>query len=138
MEMLHPLFNTANLRLATQLLSGTLFAILFLQSGFNKVFDWNGNLEWLKGYFSKTPFRNVVAPMLLSLTALECLSGILAGAGTVFLIATGDSSLLICALLLCGVTFLALFFGQRIAKDYPGAASLVPYFFLTLFTLALF
>jgi len=26
----------------------------------------------------------------------------------------------------------ALFFGQRIAKDYPGAAILVPYFLLTL------
>jgi hypothetical protein len=26
----------------------------------------------------------------------------------------------------------ALFFGQRMAKDYPGAATLVPYFLLTL------
>jgi hypothetical protein len=30
------------------------------------------------------------------------------------------------------LTLTALFFGQRIAKDYPGAAVLVPYFLLTL------
>jgi hypothetical protein len=27
---------------------------------------------------------------------------------------------------------MALFFGQRLAKDYPGAATLVPYFLLSL------
>jgi hypothetical protein len=31
-----------------------------------------------------------------------------------------------------GVTFLALFFGQRMAKDYAGAAALVPYFLVSL------
>jgi hypothetical protein len=29
-------------------------------------------------------------------------------------------------------SILALFFGQRMAKDYPGAATLVPYFLLAL------
>jgi hypothetical protein len=31
----------------------------------------------------------------------------------------------------------ALFFGQRIAKDYPGAAVLVPYFLLIAFLMFL-
>ncbi|PYL63310.1 MAG: DoxX family protein, partial [Verrucomicrobia bacterium] len=30
------------------------------------------------------------------------------------------------------LSILALFFGQRMAKDYAGAAILVPYFLLTL------
>jgi hypothetical protein len=30
------------------------------------------------------------------------------------------------------VTFLALFFGQRMAKDYVGAGGLVPYFLVSL------
>jgi hypothetical protein len=30
------------------------------------------------------------------------------------------------------LSILALFFGQRVAKDYPGAAVLVPYFILLL------
>jgi len=33
-------------------------------------------------------------------------------------------------LLLLAVTILILFFGQRVAKDYLGAADLVPYFIL--------
>jgi hypothetical protein len=33
---------------------------------------------------------------------------------------------------LSGLTIVALFFGQRMAKEYPGAASLVPYFLVTL------
>jgi len=36
-------------------LFGALFlAILFIQSGLDKVFDWNGNLGWLTGHFEKT------------------------------------------------------------------------------------
>ena len=36
------------------LFAGLLVAILFIQSGLDKVFDWKGNLEWLTGHFSKT------------------------------------------------------------------------------------
>jgi diacylglycerol kinase len=35
------------------------------------------------------------------------------------------------------MSILALFFGQRVAKDYAGAAVLVPYFLLTLVALYL-
>jgi len=31
-----------------------------------------------------------------------------------------------------GVNLVALFFGQRVSKDYGGAAALVPYFLLAL------
>jgi hypothetical protein len=34
--------------------------------------------------------------------------------------------------LTAGVAILGLFFGQRVAKDYAGAAVLVPYFLLAL------
>ena len=34
--------------------------------------------------------------------------------------------------LLSALALLALFFGQRMAKEYPGAATLVPYFLLAL------
>jgi len=33
---------------------------------------------------------------------------------------------------IAGVNIVALFFGQRVSKDYAGAAALVPYFLLTL------
>ena len=37
------------------LFAGLLVAILFIQSGLDKGFDWKGNLEWLTGHF----FENV-------------------------------------------------------------------------------
>ena len=48
-------------------------AILFLQSGIDKVFDFAGNLAWLTGHFSKTPFRNQVKAMLVTITVAEML-----------------------------------------------------------------
>ena len=36
------------------LFAALLVAILFIQSGLEKVFDWKGNMEWLNGHFSKT------------------------------------------------------------------------------------
>ena len=40
--------------------------------------------------------------------------------------------LLTIGLLIAALNFLALFFGQRIAKDYEGAAVLVNYFILNI------
>ena len=42
-----------------------------------------------------------------------------------------DSTLAFYGAAVAGLTLIALFFGQRVAKDYPGAASLVPYFLLS-------
>ena len=35
-------------------------AITFLQSGLDKIFDWKGNVSWLKEHFSKTFMANMV------------------------------------------------------------------------------
>ena len=34
------------------LFAALLVSILFIQSGLDKVFDWIGNVEWLKGHFA--------------------------------------------------------------------------------------
>ena len=62
---------------------GIFWAILFLQSGFDKVFDWKGNLEWLKGHFSKSPLASFVAPMLGVLTVIEILAGLSSAIGVI-------------------------------------------------------
>ena len=33
-------------------------AITFLQSGLDKIMDWNGNVSWLKSHFSQTILKN--------------------------------------------------------------------------------
>lgn len=112
------------------LFSALLIAILFIQSGLDKVFDFKGNLEWLTGHFSKTFLRGMVLPMLATITVMELATGFLAAAGIIYFLATGSLVLIFYAAALGAASITALFFGQRVAKDYPGAAVLVPYFIL--------
>ena len=107
-------------------------AILFIQSGLDKVFDWKGNLEWLTGHFSKTFVAGMVPMMLATITVLELATGIVAAGGFVKAVLTGDTIFIFVSSILGAASLTALFFGQRLAKDYPGAAVLVPYFILML------
>ena len=115
-----------------QLLVSAFLAILFLQSGLDKVTDRRGNQEWLTSHFAKSPFAGVVPLLLSALTILELGSGILSGIGFVQLLWTRSTAIAFYGAVLAAVTLIALFLGQRLAKDYPGAATLVPYFLLTL------
>lgn len=107
-----------------------LVSILFIQSGLDKVFDWKGNLEWLTGHFSKTFLNGVVPMMLATITLMELASGFLSLAGIIYFLVVGTNILIFWASALGAASIIALFFGQRIAKDYAGAAVLVPYFIL--------
>jgi len=105
-------------------------AILFIQSGLDKVFDWKGNLEWLTGHFSKTFLAGTVPMMLGTITLMEIATGILAAVGIIYFVTTGSLNVIFISSILGAASLTALFFGQRIAKDYAGAAVLVPYFIL--------
>ncbi len=109
----------------------TLFvAILFLQSGLDKVFNFKGNLEFLSGHFGKTFLAPMVPMMLVTITIMETAAGVLAAAGLIYFLVTGMTSVIFYASIVGAASLTALFFGQRIAQDYPGAAVLVPYFIL--------
>jgi hypothetical protein len=43
-----------------------------------------------------------------------------------------DSTIAFYGAVISAIAIIALFFGQRLAKDYAGASVLVPYFLLTL------
>ena len=105
-------------------------AILFIQSGLDKVFDWKGNLGWLTGHFSKTFLAGTVPIMLGTITLLEIATGLLSAAGIIYFLAVGSLGIVFVGAVLGAISLTALFFGQRVAKDYPGAAILVPYFLL--------
>ncbi len=112
------------------LFGALLVSILFIQSGLDKVFDWKGNLEWLTGHFSKTFLRGTVPPMLATITLMELATGFLSGIGLVYFLITNSINLVFYASILGAASIVALFFGQRVAKDYAGAAVLIPYFIL--------
>ena len=104
--------------------------ILFLQSGIDKVVDRRGNVEWLTGHFSKSPLASQVVPMLSVITLVELAAGTLSALGVPWLLFTGSRVPAALGALLSVTALLMLFFGQRVAKDYAGAAALVPYFIL--------
>lgn len=107
-------------------------AILFIQSGLDKLFNYKGNLEWLSGHFSKSLLNGTVPLMLPVITAMEVATGVLSAVGVIYLVFAGAGFLLFYASIAGAASLTALFFGQRVAQDYPGAAVLVPYFILLL------
>ena len=115
-----------------QILTSAFLAILFLQSGIDKILDRRGNFEWLKGHFAKSPLAGIVPALLICITILEVAAGALSAVGCVLVIVLKDSTLALYGAILSAAAITALFFGQRIAKEYAGAAVLVPYFLLTL------
>ena len=129
MPNVHTFNNTIFL---LQLLVSAFLAILFLQSGVDKVVDRRGNLEWLKEHFAKSPLAGVVPAMVTAITILEIAAGALSAIGCVVIIFLRDSTVAFYGAAISAVAIVALFFGQRITKDYAGAAVLVPYFLLAL------
>ena len=119
-----------NLLNIVQSLIGLFLSIALLQSGFDKITDRMGNLEWLRGHFSDTPLRGLVPLLLNVVTVLEIFAGSCTLMGSFVNLVNGNNMLLTIGLLIAALNFLALFFGQRIAKDYEGAAVLVNYFIL--------
>jgi hypothetical protein len=115
-----------------QVLIAAFLAILFLQSGIDKVVDRRGNLEWLQGHFAKSPLAAFVPGMVTVITIMEIAAGALSAVGCVMIFVTRDTTLGFYGAVIAAVSIVALFFGQRMAKDYAGAATLVPYFILAL------
>ena len=115
-----------------QLLVSAFLAILFLQSGIDKIVDRRGNRAYLDQHFAKSPLAGTVGPMFAVITILEISAGALLGVGFTLLLFMRDSTVAYLGAVVAGINILALFFGQRVSKDYVGAAVLVPYFLLTL------
>lgn len=107
-------------------------AILFLQSGIDKIVDRSGNLGWLTDHFAKSPLAGMVPAMFLALTVLELAAGALSAVGCVLILLVHSVVVAFWGAALSAVSLTALFFGQRVAKDYAGASVLVPYFLLAI------
>ena len=115
-----------------QIFASAFLAILFLQSGIDKIVDRRGNFEWLKGHFAKSTLAGIVPALLICITILEVAAGALSAVGCVLIILLKDSTIAFNGAVISAVAIIALFLGQRMTKDYAGAAVLVPYFLLTL------
>ncbi|THD69309.1 DoxX family protein [Robertkochia marina] len=112
--------------------------ITFLQSAVDKIADWKGNIAWLKEHFKDSLLDGKVAFSLGIILVLEMLAALTAVGGIWFILSEENETLAVYSLLLSGVTLLFLLLGQRLAKDYDGARTIVIYLIPVFFGLYLF
>jgi len=121
----------------TEILILLFIVITFLQSGIDKITDWKGNIGWLKGHFSKTILARQVPLMVGIILILEVIAGLMALVGIFYIISSGQTEIALYAHILAAVTLLMLLFGQRVAKDYAGAFTIVGYFIVVVLGLTM-
>src|SRR5713101_2150111 len=100
-----------------QIFVSAFLAILFLQSGIDKIVDRRGNLDFLKGHFAKSPLAGTVPLLFAALTIIEVAAGLISGIGFLALIFAHNSTIAFYGAVVSAVAILALFFGQRMAKE---------------------
>lgn len=103
-------------------------ALTFVQSGYDKIFHWKDNLDWLKGHFKNTPLKNMVPFALFHVLVMELISSVLCVVGCVELFVNNGRTFGFYGAVFSSITLLMLLFGQRLAKDYDGARTIVIYF----------
>lgn len=105
-----------------------LFVLTVLgQSGLDKALHFRGNLDYFRQQFKNTPFSPATGGLLAVITLMETGSAVLAAVGLFSLWTSGERMTGIFAMTLAASTFVCLIFGQRIARDYAGAAGITPY-----------
>ena len=117
----------------TEIIILVFLAITFLQSGFDKIADWKGNIEWLKSHFAETILKNRVPFSVGLVLVLEIVAGILAIIGILSILINKNTEIALLSGIISCITLLLLLLGQRLAKDYDGARTIVIYLIPTLF-----
>jgi uncharacterized membrane protein YphA (DoxX/SURF4 family) len=103
-------------------------AITFIQSGYDKLFYWKDNLDFLQQHFAKTQLKNVVKLALTHLLIVELIAGILCVVGIIELLVNKGRTFGLYGAIFSCLALLMLLFGQRLAKDYDGARTIVIYY----------
>ncbi|NCT10590.1 MAG: DoxX family membrane protein [Flavobacteriia bacterium] len=117
----------------TEILILVFLIVTFLQSGIDKLLDWNGNVSFIKEHFKNSPLKNKVPFLLGIILLIEIIASVLMIFGIYKLYVSGEKEMALLGVELCAITLIFLLIGQRLAKDYAGAMSLTVYFILTVF-----
>ena len=121
-----------------QILASLFFSIVFFQSGIDKIIDRKGNLEFFKDHFKDTPLDKFFLPALSILAFFEITTAGICLFGFIYSLIYADTIFIFYGLLLSGIVLLMLLFGQRVAKDYIGAADITVYFIVCIITIMSF
>ena len=131
------ILNFNNIEIA-QILVSIFFSIVFFQSSIDKINDSEGNLKFFNHHFKGTFFQNYTSISLKLLALLEITSAFLCCFGIFYKLLYHDSIFIYYGLLMIAIVLLSLLLGQRLAKDYAGAADITIYFILCIFTILSF
>jgi uncharacterized membrane protein len=131
------ILNFNNIEIA-QILVSIFFSIVFFQSSIDKINDKEGNLEFFNLHFKETLFQDYTSTLLNILTLLEIFSAFLCSLGFFYKLLYYNSIFIYYGLLMCAIVLLSLLLGQRLAKDYAGAADITIYFILCIITILSF
>lgn len=107
--------------------------VTFLQSGMDKIFDWKGNLNFIKDHFKNSPLKNMVPLLLFIILIMELAASVLMIVGVYNLIIHDSVTLALYGAELSALSLIFLLVGQRLAKDYAGAMTLAVYFIIASF-----
>ncbi|MFB1041233.1 MAG: DoxX family membrane protein [Polaribacter sp.] len=105
--------------------------ITFIQSGIDKLLDWNGNISFIKEHFKNSPLKNTVPLLLGIILIVEIVAGVLMSIGVYELYTSEAKEIALLGVELSAIALIFLLIGQRLAKDYAGAMSLGVYFIIT-------
>lgn len=111
-----------------QLAFAAFIGILFTQSGLDKLFNWSSEKAYYTKHFSKSILKGQVPILMPVITLVECAAGLFSVLGFFQVLLAGGTTWGTIGMLFAITALCMLFFGQRVAKDYGGAAVLVPYF----------
>ena len=111
--------------------------VTFLQSRIDKLFDWNGNLSFIKSHFKNSPLKNSVPLLLGIILIMEILASLLMIIGVYQLYTSELKEMAILGIIISALSLIFLLVGQRLAKDYAGAMTLAVYFIITIIGLIL-
>ena len=113
-------------------------AIIFLQSGLDKVFKHEENRTYIHAVFARTFLKPLSGMLFYLLMLIELITGFMAIAGIFLLAFQGDDVVGYYTFLLSVITLTSLLAGQRIARDYAGASGIMPYLMMAVFSLLIY
>ena len=131
------LLNFNNIEIC-QILVSIFFSIVFFQSSIDKIINREDNLDFFNNHFKNTIFQKNIPILLTILTLFEFSAASLSSFGIFYSLLNSKLILIFYGLLVCSVVLLMLLFGQRLAKDYAGAADITIYFILCIITIMSF
>ena len=121
----------------TEVLILLFLIVTFLQSGIDKLIDWQGNLSFIKVHFKNSPLKNTVPLLLAVILILEIIASLLMIVGVYQLYTSELKEMAILGIELSALSLIFLLIGQRLAKDYAGAMTLAVYFIISIIGLSL-